>query len=115
MKKFFTYSGITIGVIALIILIAWGTGGLNILYTKTIGKDQQNAQTTVFHQTQGYVDGAVSDISKVKLEYDQSNDTTAKEGLINYVRTNYSNLDPSLINNLTIRAWLQHIQDGTVK
>lgn len=109
--------GSIIGVVAIIAIfigIGFGCGWLNVGYTNTVGKAQQNADTHVFHETQAYVDGATADIAKIKLEYDQSTDDTAKHALINYVRSSYPNLDPSLIENPTIKSWYLDIQNGSV-
>lgn len=100
--------------IALLIGIGFGTGYLNVGYTETVGKAQQNAETKVFHQTQAYVDGAVQDISKVKSEYEKSKDEATKKALIDYVSSTYSNLDPAQINNPTISNWLRDIQNGSI-
>jgi hypothetical protein len=114
MKKVFAGIGISLGVIALFIGIGFGSGYLNVGYTNTVGKAQQNADTNVFHSTQAYVDGATADIAKVKLEYDQSTDSTGKHALINYIRASYPNLDPDLITNPTISDWYRDIMNGTV-
>jgi purine nucleoside permease len=114
MKRVLATIGIVLGIIAAIIGIGFGTGYLNVGYTNTVGKAQQNANTNVFHSTQAYTDGAIADIAKVKLEYDQSADATARAGLVNYVRSSYPNLDPSLINNPIVRSWYQDIMDGSI-
>jgi len=100
--------------VAVFMAIGFGTGYLGVGYTKTVVKAQQNANTEVFHETQAYIDGATADIAKVKLEYDQSTDVTAKHALINYVRASYPNLDISLINNTIVKDWYIEIQNDEI-
>lgn len=114
MKKVFAGIGITIGTIVICIGIAFGCGWLHVGYTQTVGKAQTNAENQVFHQTQAYIDGAVSDISKVKLEYEQSKDKDTKQALASYIRSTYANLNPSDINNPPIAEWLRDVQNGNL-
>lgn len=114
MKKVLAVIGSVILVVAVFVGIGFGTGYLNVGYTQTVGKAQQNAENKVFHQTQAYVDGAVQDISKTKLEYDKSKDETAKKALVDYIQSTYANLDPSQINNSSIASWLRDIQNGSI-
>ena len=114
MKKVLAIVGSVIVVIAIFVGIAFGCGWLNVGYTQIVGKAQQNAETKVFHQTQAYVDGATQDISKVKLEYEQSKDKAAKKALINYIEETYANLNPDDINNPSISSWLRDVQNGNM-
>ncbi|HEX2986063.1 MAG TPA: hypothetical protein VHO71_04535 [Caproiciproducens sp.] len=102
----------TVLAVAICVGIAFGTGWLNVGYTKTVGKAQTNAENQVFHQTQAYIDGAVSDISKVKLEYEQAKDKDTKQALLSYIRSTYANLNPADINNPSVAEWLRDVQNG---
>ncbi|HEX3017921.1 MAG TPA: hypothetical protein VHP31_08730 [Caproicibacter sp.] len=114
MKKVLCIVLSTFVVIAACIGIAFGCGWLNVGYTKTISKAQTNAENQVFHQTQAYIDGAVSDIAKVKLEYEQAKDKDSKQALLNYIRSTYANLNPADINNPSVAEWLRDVQSGNL-
>lgn len=114
MKKVFACIAACIAVAAILIGLAFATGWLNVGYTETVGKAQKNAETKVFHQTQAYVDGAVADLAKIKLEYDQSSDDTAKHGLVSYVRSRYPDFDADYISDPALKSWYQGIKDGSI-
>lgn len=114
MKKVLIVLGIIVAVVGLCIGIAFGTGWAHVGYTQTVGKAQQNADTTVYHHTQAYIDGAAKDIAKVKLEYEQSTDAAGKKALVEYIQTSYANVDPSQINNPSVAAWLRAVQNNTL-
>lgn len=114
MKKVLVGIGIAVVIIAAFTGIAFGCGWLKVGYTKTVSKAQTNAENQVFHQTQAYIDGATQDISKVKLEYEQSKDTSSKKALLSYIRSTYANLNPSDINNQSVSEWLRNVQNGNI-
>jgi len=66
---------------AIMIGIAFGLGYLGVGYTKTVGKAQQNANRTVFEQTQSYVEGKRQELVKFHYEWTQATTDIDKKQL----------------------------------
>ena len=92
---------IAIFVIALVVLC--GVGG--VVYTRTIGKAQQNAEREVFKNSVAYTEQAASFLAKSYQEYNEAESKTDKSTIMEYVIMRYPNLDTDSIDNDTLRQF----------
>ena len=68
MKQVFAAIGIFVGALMILVGLNFFFGWVNVGYTKTVGKAQQNAQRTVFEETQSYVEGKRQEVTKYRYE-----------------------------------------------
>jgi hypothetical protein len=106
MKTFFGVIGALIAVFAIMIIIGFGTGFIQNFYDGTVGLQHENVQRKVYEQSQSYVEGVINDLSKQKLEYDQSTDATAKQAILNYINDRYGSFDANKITDPTLQNFL---------
>lgn len=86
------------GIIAFTLLLvglSFAFGWSDVLYTKTVGKAQENARRQVFEQTQSYVEGKAQELTKYRLEYQTEKDPVAKEAIRQTIIQSFSNVDAS--------------------
>jgi hypothetical protein len=98
-----------IAIILLFIGIGFGTGYLNVGYTKTVGKAQQNANREVFEQTQSYVEGKRQDLTKNYVEWKKANDAD-KKTIEFYVQHTFANFDKTKLNDPALESWLTTVR-----
>lgn len=89
-KKIVGYS-----LLGLLVLIAlgWVFGMNRVLYTKIIGKEQQNADREVFEETQSYVEGKRQEAAKYYREYMKSEDESDKAVIREVIANSFANFD----------------------
>lgn len=92
---------ILIGIVALILL--GGIGG--VVYTRTIGKAQKNAEREVFKDSVAYTEQAASFLAKSYKEYNDAETDANKKTIMEYVIMRYPNLDTSSIDNSTLKQF----------
>jgi predicted solute-binding protein len=90
----------------------FGTGLLNVGYTKTVGLAQENANREVFKQSTAYNDSAAKDIARYKLQYDQATSADSKKAIVNYIVQTYANFDESKLENAELRMFLRQCLNG---
>ena len=89
--------GIRILVIIVLLTIVGGAGG--VIYTKTIGKVQKNAEREVFKESVAYTEQAASFLAKSYKEYNDAETKADKKTIMEYVIMRYPNLDTDSIDN----------------
>lgn len=92
---------ILIGIVALILL--GGIGG--VVYTRTIGKAQKNAEREVFKDSVAYTEQAASFLAKSYKEYNDAETDADKKTIMEYVIMRYPNLDTNSIDNNTLKQF----------
>ena len=90
--------------IAIVVLsILGGIGGVG--YTLTIGKWQKNAEREVFKDSVTYTEQAASFLAKSYKEYNEAENDTEKNTIMEYVILRYPNLDMDSIDNSTLKQF----------
>ena len=95
MKQVFAGIGIFILIIVVFAGLSFGFGWFGVGYTRTVGKAQENANRTVFEQTQSYVEGKRQDISKYMLEYKKDTSRIDREAIKSTILDEFANFDES--------------------
>jgi len=98
MKQIFLIFGLMIVVIGGLTGLSFGLGWVNVGYTKTVGKAQQNAQRTVFEETQSYVEGKRQEVAKFRYEYLKSKDPQEKTAIRSMLRSSLANFDKTKLD-----------------
>jgi hypothetical protein len=99
MKQVFAVIGIFVGFLAVLIGLNFFFGWVNVGYTKTVGKAQQNAERTVFEETQSYVEGKRQFLNKEREEYRREKDPQAKEAIRQSILHEMANFDLDKLSN----------------
>lgn len=87
-------------------LIIVGIAGVfGVGYTYTVGKWQKNAEREVFKSTVAYTEQAASFLAKSYKEYNDAENETEKNSIMEYVIMRYPNLDISSIDNVTLKQF----------
>ena len=88
LKVFFGF----LAFIVLLLALSLGFGWFGVFQTKTVGKAQQNAERTVFEETQSYVEGKRQELQKDYHEWlnAKPEDKLALESVI---RSSFANFD----------------------
>lgn len=92
---------ILLGVVLFLLVgigVSFMTGTAQVWYTKTIGKDQQNAEREVFESSQSYVEGKRQEALKYYNEYKDA-DSTAQQTLKEIVKLSFANFDDDLLQD----------------
>lgn len=97
MRLFKVIISIIIGLI-IVFLLSWGAGWLDILYTKTIRKEKQNAERETFEETQSYVEGKRQEALKLYKEWMQAPDEEAKDMIREVVSHSFANFNEDKLN-----------------
>lgn len=92
---------ILVGIAAISVLAGVGKVG----YTYTIGKMQTNAEREVFKDTVAYTEQAASFLAKSYKEYNDAENDTEKNTIMEYVILRYPNLDTDSIDNSTLKQF----------
>lgn len=87
---------LSIAGLIVIISLSFAFGWVNVFYTKTVGKAQQNAQRTVFEQTQSYVEAKRQELIKLHHEWMQATDAD-KLPIEAIIRQSFANFDEKKI------------------
>lgn len=93
MKQVFAAIGIFLGILIVLIGLNFAFGWVNVGYTKTVGKAQQNAERTVFEETQSYVEGKRQFLNKEREEYKREKDPQSKEAIRQSILHEMANFD----------------------
>jgi hypothetical protein len=93
MKQVFAAIGIFVGALMILVGLNFFFGWVNVGYTKTVGKAQQNAQRTVFEETQSYVEGKRQFLNKEREEYRREKDSVSKEAIRQSILHEMANFD----------------------
>ncbi len=98
MKQVLAGLGILIGLVVIMMGISLAFGWFDVGYTKTVGKAQQNAERTVFEESQSYVEGKRQEVTKLRHEYLIAKDKDEKEAIKATLRSSLANFDKSKLD-----------------
>lgn len=93
MKNVRIISAIILGLI-LLTGFAFGSGYLDVLYTKTVGKAKQDASREVFEESQSYVEGKRQEAVKMYREYRKA-EPEDRQSIKQMVALSFANFDES--------------------
>jgi hypothetical protein len=99
MKRVFAVNGAILGSVVLIMLLSLAFGWFGVGYTKTVGKAQQNANRTVFEESQSYVEGKRQFLNKEREEYKREKDPQSKEAIRQSILHEMVSFDLSKLSN----------------
>lgn len=95
--------GIRVFFVILVVGILGGLGGL--AYKATIGKANKTVEREVFKESVAYTEQASSFLAKSYKEYNDAEDDTEKNTIMEYVIMRYPNLDTDSIDNDKLRQF----------
>jgi hypothetical protein len=99
-----------ISIIIIVGALDLGFGWFGVFKTKTIGKQQQNANREVFKETQSYVDGMAQELSNLKFEYDKATEDIDKKAIENKIRHDFADFNENNLQSEDLRTWLKTIR-----
>lgn len=109
---------IVLGIILLFVVSAvlyLGGGKVENRYIETIEKERVNIERENFEESKAYVHSMVEDLSKYKMELAKTEDMVERDAIITYINENYATLDPELIDNESLRVFLNDVMEGRIK
>lgn len=95
--------GTTVLAVVVGLTILGGVGG--VVYTKTIGKAQKEAEREVFKEGVAYTEQAASFLAKSYKEYKDAESDADKNAVMEYIIMRYTNLDLDSIDNDTLKQF----------
>lgn len=101
-----TIGGTILAVIVSIVLIV-GIAIVGIVWTRTIGVAQKDAEREAYKATMVYNEGMLDDLAKYKYEYDVAADDVERAAIASLVRNRFSNFDKSRIDNYSLVKFLE--------
>lgn len=114
MKSILKGIGITIGGIVILVGIGFGTGELQAIYNRSIGKDIENSQNTKFHETQMYTDGKAQDLAKDRRELQTTTDKVARKAIINEINSEFANYNENNLQDASLKQFLLDVRNGNI-
>lgn len=84
--------------VVLFVGLSFVFGYSDVLYTRTVGKEKQNAQREVFEETQSYVEGKRQEAAKYYREYMRS-DEEDRAILRVVVANSFANFDETKLSS----------------
>lgn len=107
MKQILTVVGIVVLFFLIVIGLSFAFGWTDVFYTKTVGKAQQNAERTVFEESQSYVEGKRQELVKYHHEWvtASKDDKPAIEAV---VRQSFANFDKNKVTDPELYSFLQN-------
>lgn len=102
-KKVAVYAGVFLLCIAVAVALALG----GILWRRTIGVAQKDAERETYKATIIYNEGMLDDLAKYKYEYDSSDDEVERTAIASLVRSRFANFDKSRIDNYSLIQFLE--------
>lgn len=97
--------------IALLIAIGFGTGMLDGVYTKTVGKFRQEAKREVFESTNSFTKAKRQEAIKYYKEYLQAETEQDKKAIESIVSMSLADFDEDkYITDLKLRSWIKKMK-----
>lgn len=111
MKQIFKGIGIFILIIGIFIGVSYGFGWIGVHQTKTIGKAKQNAERTVFEETNSFTKGKRQEIIKAYKEWTQAETQEDKKAIENYLAMSLADFDEDrFIADPKLLSWIKSIK-----
>jgi len=101
--------------IALIVVLVFGGGMLNNKYKATIGKQSKDVDREVFETNKSHVHAMIEDLSKYKMQLATKTDSVERKAIIIFINENYATFDTELIENNSLRWFLEDVLNGEVE
>ena len=106
--KIVTYSILGI---ALLIALLFGSGMLGGVYTKTVGKFNQDAKREVFESTNSFTKGKKQEAIKYYKEYLEAETIEDKKAIQTIVSMSFADFDEAkFISNIELRNWIKKMK-----
>lgn len=80
---------------------------------KVIGTESASIQREKFKENKSYVEGMINDLNKYKREYEKALEDE-KEGVLNYIDSEFANFDETLIENQTLYNFLMDVRNDNL-
>lgn len=111
MKGFFKELGVTATAIITAAVILIGSAICGIIWTRTIGVAQKDAEREAYKATAVYNEGMVDDLAKYYYEFNQADDVE-RSAIAKLIASRFSNFDESRIENKELRLFLEDCRKG---
>lgn len=85
--------GVIVLFIGLMLGLSLAFGWFDVYYTKTIGKEKENARREVFEQTQSFVEGKRQELTKYRLEYMRSKNEQERAAIKSTIVNSFANFN----------------------
>jgi len=110
-------TGIVLGIVLIFIVlvgVGFASGWFSNQYDQTIEKKHNDIERENFKHSKSYVEGAISDLNKQFLQYNQSKDPQEKKAIAAYTASQFANFDETLIDNSDLRQFLIDARNGNL-
>lgn len=101
---------ILISIVGILLLLLLSFGGL--AYTKYFAPKYKAIERDVWEQTPSRIHGATQEISRRMIEYNRATDYIEKNAICSSLRTQYSNLNPDVIDDTVLRNFFKKCKYG---
>jgi len=109
------YALLSIVGIAILVGLAFGTGILGNKYKETIGLESTNIDRENFEYNKSHVHSMIEDLSKYKMQLNTKTNEVERRAIIIFINENYATFDTQLIENDSLRWFLEDVLNGEVK
>ena len=97
--------------IALLVGLSFGTGMLDVFYTKTVGKAKQNAKREVFEETNSFTKAKRQEIIKYYKEWKEAETLEDKEGIETILSLSLADFDEDrFIKDAKLLSWVKTVK-----
>lgn len=114
MRKVPIILGVVLGSLALVVIIMFSMGYVNVGYTRTVGVAQADAESKTYKQTQSYVEGKIKDLQSLKTEYEDRKGTAAGTAVLDTVRQRFADFPAEKVPDY-MKSWYVEVMQGTLK
>lgn len=91
--------------------LTYGFGWFGVGYTKTVGKDQQNANREVFEETNSFTKGKRQEIIKYYKEWNEAETLEDKKAIETIVSMSLSDFDEDrFITDAKLLSWIKNVK-----
>lgn len=103
--------GIVVLVIVVLIAISFGTGMLDVLYIKTVGKAKQNAKREVYEETNSFTKAKRQEAIKYFKEYNECTTDEERKAIVTVASMSFADFDEDkYIKNAKLLAWIKRVK-----
>lgn len=108
-----------LGVVAWLLIVAvvamFIFGGASLAYKQTLGKAHKDVDREIFEYNKSHVHAMIEDLSKYKLELARTDDEVERKAIIGFISENYATFDSGLIENDSLRYFLNDVMEGRIE
>ena len=110
MKEFFTTIGLIVGLIGLVVALAFGGPYLNLQVQRMWGTELESVKTDIYRENKSYVEGTVRELRALRVDYVKADDSQ-KEALASLIIHRANELDTDRLP-LDVRNFLKEIMEN---